>query len=202
MQSESPVCLRAELCGNGVLQSGETCDDGNATSGDGCSDVCAIEPGFSCVGTPSDCDEVCAAGGGSVSHFDDSRYEFCALGTADWAHAEDLIHQDSPAVRLVRINSALEQRHVRRGWARHRRTAGVLCEQLGVAGRRWPGVLQHGTSSSERYNHWRNGGPSGGDCARLRPAVSSVGMLNHDGNRAFICERALEHRHVWRRHRV
>jgi fibro-slime domain-containing protein len=50
-----PACLGAtcgdatvSVCGNGVVESGETCDDGNSVPGDGCSGVCQIEPGYSC----------------------------------------------------------------------------------------------------------------------------------------------------------
>lgn len=32
-----------EICGNGVIEGGETCDDGNTMNGDGCSSVCQIE---------------------------------------------------------------------------------------------------------------------------------------------------------------
>jgi len=32
------------ICGNGVVQGGETCDDGNTTSGDGCDASCQLEP--------------------------------------------------------------------------------------------------------------------------------------------------------------
>jgi cysteine-rich repeat protein len=42
-------------CGNGVVQGIETCDDGNTTPGDGCNAACALEPHWSCVGTPSTC---------------------------------------------------------------------------------------------------------------------------------------------------
>jgi cysteine-rich repeat protein len=35
------VC--SEVCGNGVLDSGEACDDGNSASGDGCSATCQAE---------------------------------------------------------------------------------------------------------------------------------------------------------------
>ncbi|MBL4634712.1 MAG: lamin tail domain-containing protein [Kofleriaceae bacterium] len=44
-------------CGDGIIQNDrdETCDDGNEDAGDGCSDVCRIESGFFCFGTPSDC---------------------------------------------------------------------------------------------------------------------------------------------------
>ena len=33
----------APVCGNSVVETGETCDDGNAVSGDGCSSTCIIE---------------------------------------------------------------------------------------------------------------------------------------------------------------
>ncbi|MCB1701182.1 MAG: M4 family metallopeptidase [Pseudomonadales bacterium] len=36
------------VCGDSILDIGETCDDGNAASGDGCSAVCQVESGFSC----------------------------------------------------------------------------------------------------------------------------------------------------------
>ncbi len=48
-------------CGNGVLESGELCDDGNATTGDGCTS-CAVDSGFTCVGTPSSCSAICGDG--------------------------------------------------------------------------------------------------------------------------------------------
>ncbi len=42
-------------CGNGVIDAGESCDDGDTESLDGCSRICQAEPGFLCVGEPSDC---------------------------------------------------------------------------------------------------------------------------------------------------
>jgi cysteine-rich repeat protein len=43
------------VCGDGVVETGETCDDGNTTSGDGCSATCQIEAGSVCGGMPSVC---------------------------------------------------------------------------------------------------------------------------------------------------
>jgi len=56
-------CLQnpTPACGNNFIDAGETCDDGNDTPADGCSAVCAIEPGYSCVGLPSVCD-ICGNG--------------------------------------------------------------------------------------------------------------------------------------------
>lgn len=46
------------VCGNGVLEPGESCDDGNVASADGCDAVCAIETCFRCAGVPSVCGAV------------------------------------------------------------------------------------------------------------------------------------------------
>jgi cysteine-rich repeat protein len=55
-------CPRPPVCGNFLIQPGESCDDGNTTSGDCCSSTCSVEPpGSSCGGdgdlcTPGLCD--------------------------------------------------------------------------------------------------------------------------------------------------
>ncbi len=36
------------ICGNGVIETGETCDDGNTVGGDGCSASCQQEDGWTC----------------------------------------------------------------------------------------------------------------------------------------------------------
>ncbi len=36
------------VCGDGILDLGESCDDGNTANGDGCSDVCQVENGWTC----------------------------------------------------------------------------------------------------------------------------------------------------------
>ena len=56
------------LCGNGIVQTGESCDDKNTTNGDGCSSNCASEPGYSCTGNPSLCNITVATicGNGSM----------------------------------------------------------------------------------------------------------------------------------------
>lgn len=48
------------LCGNGIVDDGETCDDGNSGSGDGCSEECQVEPGWDCTSTG--CAPVCGDG--------------------------------------------------------------------------------------------------------------------------------------------
>ena len=39
---------QSPVCGNGLVEDGESCDDGNANSGDGCSAECNVEPGYVC----------------------------------------------------------------------------------------------------------------------------------------------------------
>jgi cysteine-rich repeat protein len=50
------------VCGNGILEVGETCDDANTINGDGCTAVCVAQPGYSCTGAPSVCVTVCGDG--------------------------------------------------------------------------------------------------------------------------------------------
>ena len=42
-------------CGDGQKAATEACDDGNTTNNDGCSSTCAVEPNYTCAGTPSVC---------------------------------------------------------------------------------------------------------------------------------------------------
>jgi MYXO-CTERM domain-containing protein len=49
-------------CANGVPTVGEGCDDGNAAAGDGCNDLCGVEMGYECSGTPSICALTCGNG--------------------------------------------------------------------------------------------------------------------------------------------
>jgi cysteine-rich repeat protein len=55
-------CPRPPVCGNGIVEPGETCDDFNTAAGDCCSPTCTVEPaGSACPGdgdlcTPGTCD--------------------------------------------------------------------------------------------------------------------------------------------------
>lgn len=42
-------------CGDGRVDPAEDCDDGDAREGDGCAPTCTIDPGFVCIGQPSEC---------------------------------------------------------------------------------------------------------------------------------------------------
>jgi len=42
----TPRDVPPDVCGNGVLEPGETCDDGNFQNHDGCDNLCQIEPGI------------------------------------------------------------------------------------------------------------------------------------------------------------
>ncbi|MDB4990577.1 MAG: Multiple EGF-like-domain protein 3 precursor [Myxococcaceae bacterium] len=49
-----PSCANSActpVCGDGIKFPSEACDDGNTRSGDGCSSTCALETGFSCLGS-------------------------------------------------------------------------------------------------------------------------------------------------------
>jgi fibro-slime domain-containing protein len=43
------------ICGDGMIEPGETCDDGNSVPGDGCSGVCTVEAGYSCPTVNAPC---------------------------------------------------------------------------------------------------------------------------------------------------
>ncbi|TSD00430.1 MAG: hypothetical protein Greene101449_149 [Candidatus Peregrinibacteria bacterium Greene1014_49] len=49
-------------CGDGFMQGTESCDDRNPTTGDGCNATCAIEPDYTCSGSPSVCLPTCGNG--------------------------------------------------------------------------------------------------------------------------------------------
>lgn len=60
------VCANPAICGNGILETGETCDDGNTMSTDGCSTACQVEAGYICTGTPSQCALGPVCGNGTI----------------------------------------------------------------------------------------------------------------------------------------
>ncbi len=48
------------FCGDGMVNGCEACDDGNTVSSDGCLAICAVEPGYTCMGSaPSVCSPTC-----------------------------------------------------------------------------------------------------------------------------------------------
>ena len=49
------LCERSVVCGDGLVDAGESCDDGNTDDGDGCSSTCTVEPDSTCTGEPSVC---------------------------------------------------------------------------------------------------------------------------------------------------
>ena len=58
--SMTPDVTVVDLCGNDLVNIGETCDDGNHVSNDGCSNECLIEIGWDCNSSvPSVCTPVC-----------------------------------------------------------------------------------------------------------------------------------------------
>jgi fibro-slime domain-containing protein len=59
-------CFDGPVCGDGVIETGETCDDGNTTPGDGCSGICQIEPGFVCPTPDQPCVTSLVCGNGVI----------------------------------------------------------------------------------------------------------------------------------------
>ena len=51
------------ICGNGILEPGESCDDGNTNAGDGCTSICTSEAG-SCGNAILEAGEGCDDGNG------------------------------------------------------------------------------------------------------------------------------------------
>lgn len=43
-------CKPASVCGNGIVEIGESCDDGNRNGEDGCSENCQVETFYLCEG--------------------------------------------------------------------------------------------------------------------------------------------------------
>lgn len=58
-------CIPFAKCGDGAVSFPEQCDDGALSDGDGCDQTCKLEPGFECMGEPSDCAET-TCGDGTV----------------------------------------------------------------------------------------------------------------------------------------
>ena len=54
--------VNVPVCNDGLVEGSEGCDDQGNTAGDGCSPTCAVEPGWTCTGAPSACDEICGDG--------------------------------------------------------------------------------------------------------------------------------------------
>lgn len=62
-------CPRPPVCGNWIVEPGESCDDGNANGGDCCSPSCTVEPaGSACPGNGDLCTPGVCNGGGVCLH--------------------------------------------------------------------------------------------------------------------------------------
>src|SRR6266849_1857649 len=59
MNPSLAACAASAVCGNGVIEAGETCDDGNTLACDGCSPTCQIE---GCGNGVIECGEECDDG--------------------------------------------------------------------------------------------------------------------------------------------
>lgn len=60
-------CQPVAVCGNSVLEDGESCDDGNPKPGDGCSGLCRIEPNYICPTLGQLCTLTVKCGDGKIT---------------------------------------------------------------------------------------------------------------------------------------
>lgn len=86
------VSITASVCGNGIIEGGETCDDGNSLAGDGCGPSCLLEPVTrdNCslyemidMGTPSGGVYSKSIYGGTTGLTNDQSFIGCGSGGAD-----------------------------------------------------------------------------------------------------------------------
>lgn len=79
------LTYNASVCGDATIGAMEACDDGDTLGGDGCSATCSVEPGYTCSGTPSDCNAPPTATNLSAN---ESMLEDAALDLADIVAAD------------------------------------------------------------------------------------------------------------------
>ena len=99
--SDTEDTVIIDVCGDGMLQPGESCDDGNTLDGDGCPATCSeVEDGYICAIVGEPCVAIC--GDGIVSpesgeECDDGinagEYGMCAPGCFIGPHCGDGILQ-------------------------------------------------------------------------------------------------------------
>jgi len=77
------------VCGNVVIETGETCDDGNRDPSDGCDAVCSVELGYSCVGEPSVCTPIDTDNDGVLDPFDPAPSDPDLCGDSDADTCDD-----------------------------------------------------------------------------------------------------------------
>lgn len=89
--SQPSVCVRQQVCGDGVLVLPEKCDDNDNTvppsSGDGCSSTCTVETGWTCATPGAACTKTCgdgviAAGAEACDDGNNVSGDGCAMGCA------------------------------------------------------------------------------------------------------------------------
>lgn len=79
------LTYNASVCGDATIGAMEACDDGDTSGGDGCSATCSVEPGYTCSGTPSDCNAPPTATNLSAA---ESMFEDAALNLVDIVAAD------------------------------------------------------------------------------------------------------------------
>jgi len=82
-------CQSISICGNNVVEPGETCDDGNAMAGDCCNALCQVEVGPCNDGDNCTTGDVCTPGGCAGTPLDCSFLDSaCTEGQCDTMNGE------------------------------------------------------------------------------------------------------------------
>ena len=73
------------ICGNGIIESGESCDDGNMVNGDGCSNTCSVEAvcGNGIVESGETCDDGNTVNGDGCSYTCKVEIAVCGNGMVE-----------------------------------------------------------------------------------------------------------------------
>ncbi len=89
------VCDPAKgVCGDSIVQNGETCDDGNRSPGDGCSAQCQVEANFKCPTNPGGAcvPSVGLCGNGIIDRETDFNiWEECDLGVDASGNSRNIV---------------------------------------------------------------------------------------------------------------
>jgi cysteine-rich repeat protein len=99
------VCYPDPVCGNSMVEAGESCDDGNATAGDGCSDTCQVELDFYCANATV---AVLGANMGDTSNGTSVFLSACNIGS----DTKEVIYTYTPAASgmlMLTLESATDQ---------------------------------------------------------------------------------------------
>jgi len=175
-----------EICGNGVLDSGEQCDDRNQTNGDGCNSSCRVESCYGCSGEPSRCAPLHGANAAAY----DGATGHCYFGFTDtrmWQDAEATC--EGIGGYLAVLDSAAEN-NLARSTVPMQYGAWLGCNDIAQeAGRNAFGFVKV-TGGNLTYNGFASTEPNSEneDCVEYNPNSSQWNDLDCTRLVPYICE--------------